>query len=284
MPCCFVVCCSVAFPPRRDAEPPHSFQRHSWIRTPRRADLRSTLRTRSRSEDERSGDVERSVCGTQVPRGHEHDVHESPHAETAKGEELSDAFLPHAQVEAVGSEAAQHDAQQKCCPPAIAPGPIAQVVLEKRPPSEAEDVWADRALRNVALSRCAVHLAGAVVLTDVVAARRLVAVAAHHLAFKHRGLVGALDPRSRFAQDGDLLSVDAGVVELARQALGTQLLAGETVKASVRSAVTQQRPCQQLLRRFSKVEHKLRLAAGLSEKHSIVWVERMMRSSTRRMP
>uniref|UniRef100_A0A6B0U6R4 Putative secreted protein n=1 Tax=Ixodes ricinus TaxID=34613 RepID=A0A6B0U6R4_IXORI len=39
-----------------------------------------------------------------------------------------------------------------------------------------------------------------------------------------------------------------------------------------------------LLRRFSKVEHKLRLAPGLSGKHSIVWIELVMGSSTRRMP
>lgn len=82
-----------------------------------------------------SRDVQGAVGRPQVTGGHQDHVYQGPDAQAPEAEELANALLPHAQVEAVRTKATEHDAEHKCCRPAIAPGPIAEQIFVKLPPA-----------------------------------------------------------------------------------------------------------------------------------------------------
>lgn len=70
----------------------------------------------------------------------QHDIEKSPNAEASEAEQLADALLPVTQVEAVGPEAAQREAQHQGCAPAGASGPVAGDPLGEVSPPQADDV------------------------------------------------------------------------------------------------------------------------------------------------
>ena len=84
--------------------------------------------------------VERTIRGPDIPRGHKHHVHQGPHPDPPEAEQFADPLLPVAQVEPVRPEPAQGDGEQQRRGPAVALGPVALAPLGEHGLAQAEGV------------------------------------------------------------------------------------------------------------------------------------------------
>lgn len=128
--------------------------------------------------------------------------------------------------------------------------------------SQAKNVWSNTACCNVTLAWGAVHLTCAVVVTGVFASCCLVAVTADHLALKEARLVNAFYSWLRLTHNSQLLAINAGIVELARKALGVDPVARHIRRTALVASISNQRSrLELLLGNIPDVVDQIRLAS-----------------------
>lgn len=153
------------------------------------------------------------------------------------------------------------------------------------PPTKTENIRPDVARCNVALTWSTVYLAGAVVVTGVLTVCCLIAVAADHLSLKGTRLVNALDSRLGLAHNGDFITINARVVELARKTLGVEPVARHVRWAALVASISNQGPrLELLLGNISDAVDQVCLASVNTRNCAFVCENQVMNVFTGRVP
>ena len=96
--------------------------------------------------------IERSISGTNVPRGHEHHVNQCPHSQPSETKQLANTLLPVTKIESVSSEPSQADGEEERGVPAVPLRPVTLSPLAEDMFTQTQRVLLHTAISNIPVS------------------------------------------------------------------------------------------------------------------------------------
>ena len=96
--------------------------------------------------------IERSISGTNVPRGHQHHVHQCPHSQSSETKQLANTLLPVTKIESVSSEPSQADGEEERGVPAVSLRPVTLSPLAEDMFTQTQRVLLHTAVSNIPVS------------------------------------------------------------------------------------------------------------------------------------